>query len=150
VRFLRNYTLEQIEPFLKVAAYRRGVKVAISFCDYDAYQQEIVDDTSVLRTAPPDMVVLSLWPDGVRMRTVRGQFVTRFHHGAPMPVAFDLERSVPSYVCMNTLLPPFCYVNTTDTSLELSRANGRIQERAASDDRVLLATSRALPAPRSR
>src|SRR5690606_6981687 len=60
INFLRNYTVEGIEPFLKYHIYQSGIKPDITFGGYDTIQQELFDPVSHLYQAEPDIVALSL------------------------------------------------------------------------------------------
>lgn len=60
VTFLRNFTIEGIEPYLKFHSLRAGIKSEIVFGGYDTFHQEILDPTSHLHASSPDIIVLSL------------------------------------------------------------------------------------------
>ena len=54
VRFLRNYTLENIEPLLKFACYKNEIKTLVSFSAFDTFEQEILDS---MKKAKPEQIV---------------------------------------------------------------------------------------------
>ncbi|MFN0117977.1 MAG: HAD-IIIC family phosphatase [Elusimicrobiota bacterium] len=56
--FLRNYTLENIEPFLKFHAYQSGLKTNIKFGGYGTFHQEILGGE--VANQKTDLVVLTL------------------------------------------------------------------------------------------
>jgi FkbH-like protein len=60
IAILRNYTIEAMVPLLKVEAERTGLTAVVTVGGYDTVRQEILDETSPLHAAQPDLVVLSL------------------------------------------------------------------------------------------
>jgi FkbH-like protein len=107
VRILRNYTLEPLESFLRLAAYRRRVDLDLSFGDFDAYLQEILDSGSMLNTSPPDAVVLALWLESLPMAFDReGRLQTRAVIEHVCGAVAQVRARVPSLLCLNTFLPP--------------------------------------------
>ncbi len=60
IHFLRNYTIEGIEPFLKYHLYSAGIRPEISFGDYGTFQQELLDEGSRINRGDVDVAVLSL------------------------------------------------------------------------------------------
>lgn len=60
IAFLRNFTVEGIEPYLKYHCLQAGVKPKISFGGYDTFHQEILDPDSHLYSSPSEIIVLSL------------------------------------------------------------------------------------------
>jgi FkbH-like protein len=63
ISFLRNFTIEGIEPFLKYHLYLTGIKPKISFGGYGSANQEILDSTSHLYEIKPEIIVLSWLPN---------------------------------------------------------------------------------------
>jgi FkbH-like protein len=56
VAFVRNATIEPLEPALRLAAYRRGVHLEVTYSGYDPTPAEVA------ALAPrPDVVVVALW-----------------------------------------------------------------------------------------
>ena len=60
IHFLRNFTVEPIEPYLKFHLMREAIEPVISYGGYDTVLQEVLDPQSRLRVDSPDIVVLSL------------------------------------------------------------------------------------------
>ena len=143
IRILRNYTLEPIEPFLKFSAYKRRTKLDVSFSDYDMYQQEILNPSSMLYQSQPDMVMLSLWLENLPMAFD--------HHGQFQPNAVtdhlyglidQIKKRLPSVITLNTFLPPSHDLNGWDLGGQLAdgiaKVNAELKNHSASDNRLLL------------
>ena len=60
IHFLRNFTVEPIEPYLKFHLMREAIEPIISYGGYDTVLQEALDPRSRLRDSSPEIVVLSL------------------------------------------------------------------------------------------
>ena len=60
IHFLRNFTVEPIEPYLKFHLLREAIEPVISYGGYDTVLQEALDPQSSLRSSSPEVVVLSL------------------------------------------------------------------------------------------
>jgi FkbH-like protein len=60
VHFLRNYTTEFTDPYLKFHLIRDDIRPTISHGGYDTVVQELLDPESPLCSEPPDVIVLSL------------------------------------------------------------------------------------------
>ena len=65
VRFLRNYTIESIAPFVKLHCFSNEIDPAITFADFDSFEPEILDPASITNTNKHDLVVLTLHLDGL-------------------------------------------------------------------------------------
>jgi len=83
IRILRNYSIEPIEPFLQFFLYAHGIKGKITYSDYDAYQQEILDANSRLHQENHDYIILALIPDNIKLEEY-------FGHEAALEAADDL------------------------------------------------------------
>ncbi len=106
VVFLRNFTIEGAEPFLKFHLHKSRIRPTIAFGKFDTIRQELMDGSSVVHTAKPEIVVLALmlpildasygnvgWRADVAIREVEG--------------LFDLAaRQTNALVVVNTFLPP--------------------------------------------
>lgn len=67
IHVLRNYSIEPIELYLQLYLYSHNLKATITYSDYDAYQQEIIDPRSKLQQEKHDFVILSLIPDNIKL-----------------------------------------------------------------------------------
>ena len=63
VNFLRNFSIETIEPFLQYHLYESKINPKVTFGNFDNVDQEILDPQSHLYRDEPEIVVLSLQPD---------------------------------------------------------------------------------------
>ena len=60
VSFLSNYTIELIEPFIKIELIRRNLNPKIYFAPYDQVEQEIYNRNSTIYKEKNDLIVLAL------------------------------------------------------------------------------------------
>ena len=63
VNFLRNFTIEGLEPHIKYHGLRAGIVPVVRFGDYDSVQQEILNRSSHLYSSAPELIVLALHLD---------------------------------------------------------------------------------------
>jgi FkbH-like protein len=63
IHFLRNFTIEPQEPYLRLRLLRRDIQAQISYGGYDTMHQELLDPGSDLHRTRPDLVVVSLLPE---------------------------------------------------------------------------------------
>lgn len=147
VCFLRNVTVEGIEPFLKYHCLTAGIRPGIVFGNYDMVLQEIMDDGSPLHRNPADIVVLSLVMEqldpGYRSPGWQGDRAI-----GELESLFDLlAQRTSALVMVNTFIPPFAsefgvtgHDWTSDATAEIARINGAVRAYvAAHHSRFLLA-----------
>ena len=133
--FLRNYTIEGIEPFLKLHLYNEKINPQIFFGGYDTVIQEILDPDSRFLKTQFDIITLSL---------VIENFVTDFeslywtsNEAIKKIVEYFnlLSQKTNSIIIVNTFIPPF--YNPTgitnsdsipDKISEVSKINQHIRE----------------------
>ena len=106
VRFLRNYTLESIQPLLRLECARSRIAAEVSFSDFDTFQQEILDPSSKTRTGAYDLIVLSLWLDGLLERHHAGGFDAEPVFERVRTLLEQLGTEVRSTIVVTTFLPP--------------------------------------------
>jgi len=63
VAFLRNVTIEGIEPYLKYYLYLNRIRPTVLFGGYDSLRQDLVSSESPLRDHAPTVVALTLYLD---------------------------------------------------------------------------------------
>jgi len=61
IHFLRNVTIEGVEPFLKYYLVQSDINPTITFGGYDTVQQDLLDTQSPLKRESVDVLVLSLF-----------------------------------------------------------------------------------------
>jgi FkbH-like protein len=139
IRFLRNYTLETLEPFLKLAGYRRGIKISVSFSDYDNYQQEVLDVSSLLHTNQPDMIVLSLWLDNMLIAfDKQGRLQTNAVLDHVTFLIDKIKQQISSQIAINTFLQPIHHTGLGQEMRELITINQRLRDFTLEDNRLML------------
>ena len=105
--FLRNFTIEGIEPFIQYNCLSAGLKPQITFGNYDMVHQEVLDKNSHLYSSSPEIIALALYldtylPDGWRagwraadvMNSLAGLFA-------------DIAQNTDAIIAVNTFVPPF-------------------------------------------
>lgn len=107
VAFLRNFTVEGVEPFLIYHCLINGLKSNITFGNYDMVRQEVLDKTSHLYTTSPDIIVAALYletyiPD-VWLSAWDSREVMNDLAGLFSDIAFNTD----AIVAVNTFIPPF-------------------------------------------
>ena len=90
---LRNFTLEPIEPLLKIAAYTRGTHLSVSYSGYDPLATL---DTDNAFEAGPDAVVVALRLEEFAPSLVRNLLDTP--RDAVLELANDVVETVASFV----------------------------------------------------
>jgi predicted enzyme involved in methoxymalonyl-ACP biosynthesis len=111
IAILRNYSVEAMVPLLKVEAALANLAVSVTVGGYDTVRQEILDPHSLLGTAPPDIVVLSLALDYLAPDSLSGQWdpapATDFVVGA----LSDLIERTAATIVVNTFPVPLYVEN---------------------------------------
>ena len=118
IYFLRNFTVEGIDPYLKYYLFKLNLKPNIVFGNYDEMRQEILDENSNLHQMRPHLIILSLMLEQLdpgcllpnwRSERVKDEIIK----------LFDLLASKSnSLIAVNTFVPPF-RPNTGIASLPL-------------------------------
>jgi hypothetical protein len=78
VVFLRNITIEGIEPFLKYYLYASGVRPAIAFGGYGTMAQDVLGADALVPRTVPDLIVLSLMLEELTGRARQAGAAIRF------------------------------------------------------------------------
>lgn len=60
INFLRNFTVEGIEPYIGYHGLQAGIRPHVTFGEYDSVQQEILNQDSHLYRTAPELIVLAL------------------------------------------------------------------------------------------
>ena len=125
--FLRNVTMEGIEPFLKYRLLKSGIRPRLTFGGYGSVRQDLVGPQSPVVMAKPDILVLCLmleeldpsyglpgW-NGMRARE-------------ELEDLFDaIAASGVSIVAVNTFIPPF----RSETGFQLPKAGANLSDEVA-------------------
>jgi len=92
VAILRSFTVEPMIPILRACAFAAGIDLTVQTGDFNAYAQEILDETSALYRFAPDAVILAAAiTDTAQLRELVTVFRSRSQahlilHGAESPV----------------------------------------------------------------
>jgi FkbH-like protein len=145
VRVLRNVTLEPLGPPLKLAAYRRGIAVDVSFSDFGAYPQEILDPDSDLARHGADLVFLGLWLEDLPLATSSaGELdAERVIEHVTGLVGQALGR-FGGKIALTTFAPPLRRVATRRDDAAIARINLAVLALAERHERVLVLDLRRL------
>lgn len=143
IHFLRNYTTEFADPFLKFHLMRDGIRPEISHGGYDTMAQELLDPESAVRQHDPDVLVLSLLiefldPECANPGWSADKSIARIDE----LLDYAVER-VRTPVVVNSLLAPVDRLvgdaDTTHIDHEVSRINAHLRQRVeAHPSRIFL------------
>ena len=135
INFLRNLTVEGIEPYLKYYNYQENIEPKITFGDYDNVNQEILDDNSHIYSQKPDIIVLSLIleqlsPDSSSVNWNADSAITI------LTELFNLiAKKCKALIVVNTFVPPFYSMygitnvpKAKDKITEITKLNGFIRQ----------------------
>ncbi|MEI6638640.1 MAG: HAD-IIIC family phosphatase, partial [Chlorobium sp.] len=119
INFLRNFTIEGIEPFLQYHCKLAGLVPQVTFGNYDMVYQEILDSQSHLYHSSPDLIVLSLYldtylPDGWRASWRADQVMSGL-----ATLLGDVAKNTDCIIALNTFIPPYysdCGISTDKDS----------------------------------
>lgn len=107
INFLRNLTIEGIEPYLKYRSLVSGFKPNVIFGNYDMIRQEVLDSSSHLYATSPDIVVTALhletyladsWHSGWNSSVVMDDLTELYT---------DIARNSDAIIAVNTFIAPF-------------------------------------------
>jgi len=105
--FLRNFTIEGIEPFIQYHCLKSGLKPQVIFGNYDMVHQEVLDRSSHLYSSSPDIIVSALYldtylPDGWRASWIADDVMTLL-----CGLFTDIAHNTDAIIAVNTFIPPF-------------------------------------------
>lgn len=132
VHFLRNYTTEFTDPYIKYHLIRDGIRVEIGHGGYDTVAQELLDPQSGLLTQAPDVIVLSLLieyldPEVAETSWTADKTIARVDEY----VGYVMDRT-QSLLVVNTLLPPIDSLISGEAMVgaeaEIERLNAHLRE----------------------
>jgi len=127
IYFLMNYTINPIEPLLKLYLYESGLIPNIVFGNYDNVMQEILTTHSALYSEKFDLIICSLMYsplDSTFLKKLENVeiFITELKQ------YFDLLLSnTSSLILINTLLLPFTSENGIASNTTLSRTEAILE-----------------------
>jgi FkbH-like protein len=106
IHFLRNFTIESLEPYLKFHLLREDIRANISFGGYETMAQEVLDPDSQLNQTRPEIVVLSLLMDFLDPESRSTSWVVETARERLHDLLVDLKERTTALVVINSLLPP--------------------------------------------
>ena len=107
VSFLRNFTIEGIEPFLKYHLLKSGLSLSGTFGNYDMMRQELLDPGSHIYTHSPDVIVAALHLESYLPDAGDGGWVAARVMEELAPLFEQIARLSPALIAVNTFISPF-------------------------------------------
>ncbi|MFD0680776.1 MULTISPECIES: HAD-IIIC family phosphatase [unclassified Paenibacillus] len=107
IYFLKNFTVDRIDPFLKYYLLNEKIRPNIVYGTYDNITQEILDDGSSLHTTNPDVVVLSLMLETFDMSYNREGWNYEETKKSLKSLYELIATKTKSLLAINTFIPPF-------------------------------------------
>lgn len=124
INFLRNFTIEAIEPFIKYHSINNGLKANVQFGAYNMVRQEVFDTSSHLYNNTPDIIVVALYLETyLADRWTIGWTATEVFDELK-GLYFDLTQKTDAIIAINTFIPPFYY----NSSISIDESPSRIFE----------------------
>ena len=138
VHVLRNFTIENCLGNLRVAGYRRGVRIDVSVAPFDAYRQDALADASG-DIAAAETVFVWLWLESLRPAfDASGRLDVEKALREVFDVATDVMARSKATVALHTFLPPMGVGSQWVDHDALDRLNAEIRARVAAEPRLVL------------
>lgn len=143
IHILRNYTLENIIPFIKYYGYKKEMNLNVSISDYDSYFTDILDKSSELYKTKIDLLVFSLVLDNLSIAfdengKLNVEETFNYYYG----LIQQLKERFTFSIVINTFLPSFCDINLNKGfdvyKYELTELNQKIRKMVSEDGRLIL------------
>ena len=138
IYFLRNFTIEPIEPFLKYHLLRSGISPEIAYGTYGNLTQELLVSDSPLHKSNPELIVFALMLDNLDPSFGNADWTANEaieQLESLLNLALDKTRGM---IALNTFFPPFYThhgittgTDLTNTSDEILKLNRYIREMVA-------------------
>jgi FkbH-like protein len=128
VRFLRNYTIEGIAPLLKFHSFHHEIDAAVSFASFDTFEQEVWDPSSITRTERHDVIVLTLWLEGLVEVNQIGDLDVSTIFERLKALIDGLIGTTTSEIVVTSFLPPFYSRERPTTPRRADSLTARIRE----------------------
>ena len=105
--FLRNFTIEGIEPYIQYQCLLSGLKPKITFGNYDMVHQEVLDRSSHLYSSSPDIIALALYLDTYLPEGWRAGWSADDVMGSLTELFVEIAQNTDAIIAVNTFVPPF-------------------------------------------
>lgn len=107
ISFLRNFTIEGIEPYLKYHLFLSGIEPSFFWGNYNTIHQEVLDAHSHLYHNKPDLIILSLMLENMDLECHNPDWSAEKIKNELLGL-FDLVASKNSaLIAVNTFISPF-------------------------------------------
>jgi len=107
VYVLRNFTAESLEPYLEYRFMEFGLRPQIIFGNYDAIEQEILDDSSSLYSHEPDLIVVGIYIETYLSGRWRKNWNSSDIFEELKAIYIELARKTKATILVNTFISPF-------------------------------------------
>lgn len=135
VYFLRNFTVENIDPFLKHNIYSIGYTPKVIYNDFNVITQNILDEDSELYSEQYDVVVLSLYLELFEPESTDINWRSKKIISELKELFLLLKKNISSKIIINTFIEPlYPEIGITNTSgiskqtIEIAQINSFLQE----------------------
>ncbi len=135
IGFLRNITLEGIEPYLRYRLLTEGVRPQFIFSGYGTLKQDLIMETSPLKRETPELLVTALMLEELDPSYGLPGWTAERSKTVLEDVFADMALSEISTIAINTFIPPFysesgilISTNSGDSVNEVVRLNGFIRD----------------------
>lgn len=107
LNFLRNFTIEGIEPFIQYHCLSCGLKPKITFGSYDTVHQDVLDKSSHLYSSSPDIIASALYLDTYLPEGWRAGWGADDVMGRLAGLFAEIAQNTDAIIAVNTFVPPF-------------------------------------------
>lgn len=105
--FLRNFTIEGVEPFIQYHCLSCGLKPKITFGNYDMVHQEVLDRSSHLYRSSPDIIVAAIHLDTYLPEGWRAGWSAVDVMSGLTGLFADIVQNTDAIIAVNTFVPPY-------------------------------------------
>ena len=138
--FLRNFTIEGIEPYIQYHCLLSGLKPAITYGNYDMVHQDVLDSSSHLYSSSPDIIVTALYLDTYLPYGWRAGWNADEAMISLAGLFAEIAQNTDAIIAVNTFVPPFypdfgisCAKDSSSHYNEVLRFNQLIREHVLSN-----------------
>lgn len=146
---LRNYTTEQLDPYLKFHLMREDLALNVTHGGYGTVAQELLDPESPVLSADPDAIVLSLLIDFLDPEVGSPAWTSQLAIEELNTYIELLLNKTSSLVIANCLIPPVELLDRNPANsllAEIDRINEYLLKLAgANDSRLVVCDWRSMP-----
>lgn len=115
IGFLRNFTVDGIEPYLKYRCLKDGLRPNIIFGNYDMVSQDILDKRSKIHENKPEIIILALNLETILSDKYRSNWNALEVFEELKIVYANISDNLDALVVLNTFIVPFNCDSTTNS-----------------------------------